>query len=767
MTRNHKAVSIIMALALCLSLLAPVVVLPQAAQAIGVGSALTVPTVTTGSTKSLGSVIIQDDSGAICSVPNVAGGTRIEVLLPSGVEYSVAPAALANYVSIPAAVNGKSNILTAGSLRFDAASTTKMLVFEIYANAITAASTTVAFQVNFNAAGSRCNITQTGDVMIGFLTNNASIPAGTQVLNAHVASAGTVNLALDKLNVGEGSTAVLGSIQILENSAGAVASGATFDVILPDGVTWNSVPTFTTGLGFTAPVNATLGTTSAGLSKLSLKIQSQQTVPGFLVIQSPSVTIASTVPNGDIVAQLRGTGALANITDGDVTIGVKGDYTVAVTAGDAPTIYAGSWDIKDASIFLKESIKGSLVATRTVTVELPSNAMWTTLPMVSVKSGDILCGALTVVPKTNYRKVTFTITTASNSASEIELKNGKIAVEADSAAGDVTATVAGTATAAGSVVVAKVASPVTMTVDPVKNIIIGAQNQAAGDVTITEAAAGLIKSTESTSGTNATCSLVLQLPAGVTWAVTPKVEVTAGNLKLDVLNLRKSGSYLYIPVLTSSTGSPATLKVSGIQLTSDRTVPEGGVELDATGNSLDRVTNQIRVTTAAYYDANRTATYRTAAFTNVANTITPAPTETIAEYNGEFTVGSTIYYANGIAKVMDVAPFLQNDRNYVPYRYLAISLGIPDDADHIAWDQATQTVTLTTVSGKVIKATVNSNILTVDGTETKMDVKTQLVNNRVFLPARFLAEAMGGTVGWDQTTQTCLVSVGASVPAAQ
>jgi hypothetical protein len=100
---------------------------------------------------------------------------------------------------------------------------------------------------------------------------------------------------------------------------------------------------------------------------------------------------------------------------------------------------------------------------------------------------------------------------------------------------------------------------------------------------------------------------------------------------------------------------------------------------------------------------------------------------------------------------MDVAPYIKNDRTYVPYRYLALALGVAED--DIVWDAAAQKVTVTK-GENTVEAVIGSTTLTVNGSAVTMDVAPEITNDRTMLPARFLAEALGATVGWDPATQT-------------
>lgn len=128
-----------------------------------------------------------------------------------------------------------------------------------------------------------------------------------------------------------------------------------------------------------------------------------------------------------------------------------------------------------------------------------------------------------------------------------------------------------------------------------------------------------------------------------------------------------------------------------------------------------------------------------------------------------FPVGKGEYFLNdktpGIK--MDAVTFMENDRTYVPVRFLANALGITDD--HIKWDDAAQAATLESDKLKV-KLTVGQKGVDVNGQVTPTDVAPLLRNGRTYLPARFVAEALGFKVDWVNGTQMVLVYWPGDVP---
>lgn len=91
----------------------------------------------------------------------------------------------------------------------------------------------------------------------------------------------------------------------------------------------------------------------------------------------------------------------------------------------------------------------------------------------------------------------------------------------------------------------------------------------------------------------------------------------------------------------------------------------------------------------------------------------------------------------------DVPPVIKEGRTLVPVRAIMNGLG----AD-VVWDQETQKVTVMR-QGIVIVLILGSNMVTVNGGDpVTIDVPAGLINNRTFVPLRFLAETFGLKVVW-------------------
>lgn len=105
---------------------------------------------------------------------------------------------------------------------------------------------------------------------------------------------------------------------------------------------------------------------------------------------------------------------------------------------------------------------------------------------------------------------------------------------------------------------------------------------------------------------------------------------------------------------------------------------------------------------------------------------------------------------------MDAVPFIENGRTYVPVRYLALALGIPENG--ISWLRDTQTVILSN-NGTTVTMVIGGKTLFINGAaQPPLDAAPLLRNDRVYLPARYVAEAFGYEVQWEESAQTVVVT---------
>jgi hypothetical protein len=115
-------------------------------------------------------------------------------------------------------------------------------------------------------------------------------------------------------------------------------------------------------------------------------------------------------------------------------------------------------------------------------------------------------------------------------------------------------------------------------------------------------------------------------------------------------------------------------------------------------------------------------------------------------------------YGADATKMIDAAPFIENDRSFDTVRPIAETFGI-----YVEWDPAEQKITMTKGAFQVVME-VGSDELTIvshDETETlSMDTAPILRDGRVYLPTRLWAEAFGLEVVWHDGDGSVAISEG-------
>ncbi len=133
-------------------------------------------------------------------------------------------------------------------------------------------------------------------------------------------------------------------------------------------------------------------------------------------------------------------------------------------------------------------------------------------------------------------------------------------------------------------------------------------------------------------------------------------------------------------------------------------------------------------------------------------------------FAGQFQVGSRTYWVDGKPYQMDAAPFIANNRTYVPVRYLALALGVAEK--EIGWDAKSRTVTLK-LGDTTVKLTVGKKTLSVNGQARQMDVAPVIKGGRTYLPARWVAEAFGYKANWEASSQKVILAYAGTTPATE
>ena len=557
------------------------------------------------------------------------------------------------------------------------------------------------------------------------------------------------------------------TIKITEVTVNAFDNNEEIKLTLPKNVTWDDVKVngfsvITKGEGErTAEIKLPVTADDANIQSVTI---------------TPYINIGKDAAEGDIAVDLVG---LDNVTDtDDLVIAAYGNESVEITTEEeVPTIVSGyeydtKGDVFTISVTLKESMKDSLSAGRYVDFDLPEEVQ--ICGQIEAKVNKKAKGAADVTDAVSIEGIGENSTTANYKNEDTsgfeflvpgdsingvvsagDWETGKantitfeipVTVEAGFT-GDITMNITGSKAGIEDteLVVATAEAPITVetTTTNVKN---GVQTQTVADITITENFAGYME-----DGDKLYLGIdTLGLTAGsAAFESFDSIEVTDGNLEIGRCKIE--GDKIMIPIDGEST-RVSTIELKGLTLVLNRTLPEGGYDLQATGDAVVKNAND---------DDNNVKGYNDGDFSDVAVTtedylVITTPADDAAGINATFTDGQASYTLNGQTVTMDVAPYIDsNNRMLVPIRYAANAMGVSDD--NIQWNSYTQTGTISGAMG-VVRVTVGStNLITSNGTIT-MDTVAVNTNNRIYVPVRYIANALGASVSWDPATRTATFS---------
>ena len=528
-------------------------------------------------------------------------------------------------------------------------------------------------------------------------------------------------------------------LNVKENTAAAlVQSNESIKLKLPNGFEWTGAPTASVVYG-----NAVTGSFTYTFqdNNRTLVIDNNGAAtnsPSLVEFTNMTfrVTDEDDAKKGDVVAKISGD------TDTDVTslvVGKYGEYKTDLGTGDVPEVLAGKDEQKIATLTIKEQIANTFIDGRTILVKLPEAAVWGDISNAEIDVDGDASFETPVITGNDGRTLKLTIdgeSAVGDDPTVVTIEDLEILTK-PGYEGDIEVEFSGSAGVTGKAKVATAVNPFAIKATSVPEVIIGQGGQLSADFVISEKVAESFED----NGT-----IVIDLPDGVKIDGKPEVKVTKGDLKIGAVDVvddnRDEDGRLELQVTADSTEA-SEISITGFNLIVDRTVPVGDIKVRLLGTSTAETAGVRSGDIDVWKDAY-------AASGVIAKVITPAPTEKGGE--AVFTIGSTSYTVNGESKTLDVAPFIEAGRTYLPIRFAAEAAG----ADFINWDQATQTATILK-GDRVASMKLNSKSITVNGGSIAMDVPVKLKNDRVVLPLRFVGQALGNTVDWNEADQTVTV----------
>ena len=120
--------------------------------------------------------------------------------------------------------------------------------------------------------------------------------------------------------------------------------------------------------------------------------------------------------------------------------------------------------------------------------------------------------------------------------------------------------------------------------------------------------------------------------------------------------------------------------------------------------------------------------------------------------------GDIWVYLDGRQMTFDITPQIINGRTLVPLRGVFEALGAS-----VVWDAGTQTVAA--AKGDIeIRLTIGNTSPTVSGKVVEIDQPGIIVNGRTLVPLRFVGEALGVRVDWDEDARCVVITSGSGMP---
>lgn len=104
----------------------------------------------------------------------------------------------------------------------------------------------------------------------------------------------------------------------------------------------------------------------------------------------------------------------------------------------------------------------------------------------------------------------------------------------------------------------------------------------------------------------------------------------------------------------------------------------------------------------------------------------------------------------------DASPFVENNRVLTPLRETFEALGVD-----VEWDNDTKTAICKKDDG-IIELVVGESIASVNGKNISLDVVPKIIDDRNFVPLRFISETLDADVKWDSHARTVVINKGSN-----
>ena len=507
--------------------------------------------------------------------------------------------------------------------------------------------------------------------------------------------------------------------------------------------------------------------------------------PGFLDTDEPNPEISIMKVTGLQIAEdgakygdtaeitVSGEG-LGDLTKTTVEVGKYIDYGVTVSTQDKdlPTIYSGRTFKDDENRTLKLTVKEGVADSwfteqRKTTFTFPEGVKVKKVNIDDDTENFEREGSLDTKFSIDGNVVTFTNAEKSKDSNQ-KLKKATLVATFDlwvspTFTGDITCEVGGPAINENQkVTIAKAVSPVAIEANKTP-VSIDYRNVSVGDITLKEAEAGLWD-----RGETITLNVEnMQFESGM------KAEVVEGDGEIKKIDVNKGN--VKITVDSESSKTPMKIKLSGVSLYLDRTLPVGDYPLNIVLDGGDKAKSVI-FQTYNREDGNLPTNTDGAENANFGFdvdeievmkdyvTVTTAGRDQGSTFTTEVgvTIDSTTMKVDGKDVTLEVPAFLSAEGwTMLPIRAVTEALATSSNTQPVDWIPGNPGTIIIRYGDKTVSMTLGSTTMYINGTPVPMSTAPTIVNERAFLPMRDLGRALGLTeneIVWDSTTRTATLN---------
>ncbi len=464
------------------------------------------------------------------------------------------------------------------------------------------------------------------------------------------------------------------------------------------------------------------------------------------ILKLSGIEIAEDGADFGKVAEITVSGAGIEKTTLEVATLVDYGTSITVADKDLPTIYSGSVseddDNETLNVTLKENATGSWLTSRTTTFKFPEGVKVVKAEYVSKDSENIK----------NEGSFTYNSDKTEVTLKGVEVKEKQKAEYvlkfdlqvAPDFTGDIKCTVGGAALDKDSeVTVAKAVAPVT--VEAAKtSVAIDYRNVAVGDITVSEAKAGLWKKDQT----------ITLRAENMTFESGLKAEIAEGDGEIKDLKVEKG--LITITVKSESSKTPMKIKLTNASLYLDRTLPAGDYALDLvySGSKDVLFANYDKDNTAPKFDTDKVTVMKD--YVTVATSGRDQGTTFTTSV--AVTIDSTKMVVDGKEVTLDVPAYLSAEGwTMLPVRAVTEALASASNSQPIDWIAGNPGTIMIYYGDKTVAMTLGSKTMYINGTPVPMSTAPVIVNDRAFLPMRDLGRALGlsdDQIAWDAATRT-------------